>query len=225
MRCYYDLHIHSVLSPCADVLMTPNNIFNMAMLKKLDIISVTDHNSLKQLEVCQELSKSYDFLFVPGVEVTVSEGFDVLIYFKNIEDALAFDLYLEKYLPKKTVDKNIYNEQTICDIYDQMIKTYPYLLSQRLNLSFNKLFKKINQFEHVIFFAHVDRYKELIKSWIEKYPNLGVEYKKHILYKDKTYLINSDSHQITDILERNDNNYIELKTLSIDCFFRYFNHG
>ena len=34
MRYYYDLHIHSVLSPDADILMTPNNIFNMAYLKK-----------------------------------------------------------------------------------------------------------------------------------------------------------------------------------------------
>lgn len=47
MIYYYDLHIHSVLSPDADTLMTPNNIFNMANLKGLNIISVTDHNSFK----------------------------------------------------------------------------------------------------------------------------------------------------------------------------------
>ncbi|MDO5479206.1 MAG: histidinol-phosphatase, partial [Clostridia bacterium] len=29
MKLYYDLHIHSALSPCGDNDMTPNNIVNM----------------------------------------------------------------------------------------------------------------------------------------------------------------------------------------------------
>ncbi|MFR8669277.1 MAG: phosphoesterase, partial [[Clostridium] leptum] len=32
MRVYYDLHIHSCLSPCGDNDMTPNNIVNMSLL-------------------------------------------------------------------------------------------------------------------------------------------------------------------------------------------------
>jgi PHP family Zn ribbon phosphoesterase len=47
MKVFTDMHIHSALSPCADKSMTPNNIVNMALLKGLDIISVTDHNSPK----------------------------------------------------------------------------------------------------------------------------------------------------------------------------------
>ena len=44
-----DLHIHSVLSPCGEPEMTPNNIVNMAIIKELDFIAVTDHNSAKNL--------------------------------------------------------------------------------------------------------------------------------------------------------------------------------
>ena len=47
---YYDLHIHSALSPCAENEMTPNNICNMALIKGLELIAVTDHNSVKQLK-------------------------------------------------------------------------------------------------------------------------------------------------------------------------------
>ena len=59
-KMYYDLHIHSALSPCGDDLMTINNIFNMAYIKGLDLIAITDHNSLKQqyyLEkiICQNM--------------------------------------------------------------------------------------------------------------------------------------------------------------------------
>ena len=35
MKLFYDLHIHSALSPCGDADMTPNNIVNMAKIKEL----------------------------------------------------------------------------------------------------------------------------------------------------------------------------------------------
>lgn len=50
MKLYYDLRIYSSLLPCADNDMTPNDIFNMAILKGLDVIAITDHNSVKILE-------------------------------------------------------------------------------------------------------------------------------------------------------------------------------
>lgn len=39
MRIYYDLHIHSCLSPCGDADMTPCNIVNMARLAGLSAIA------------------------------------------------------------------------------------------------------------------------------------------------------------------------------------------
>ena len=39
---FYDLHLHSCLSPCGDMDMTPNNIVNMAKLLGLDVIALTD---------------------------------------------------------------------------------------------------------------------------------------------------------------------------------------
>ena len=44
-RYYYDLHIHSCLSPCADNDMTPNDICGMGVLNGLDIMALTDHNT------------------------------------------------------------------------------------------------------------------------------------------------------------------------------------
>jgi len=57
MKLAADLHIHSGLSPCADNDMTPNNIIQMAKLKGLDIISITDHNSTKNLKLIIILPK------------------------------------------------------------------------------------------------------------------------------------------------------------------------
>ena len=57
MKLSVDLHIHSCLSPCVDKGMTPNNIVNMAILKGLDIIAVTDHNSGENVPALLECAK------------------------------------------------------------------------------------------------------------------------------------------------------------------------
>ena len=40
-----DLHVHTVLSPCASVEMTPSLVVETALELGLDIIAVTDHNA------------------------------------------------------------------------------------------------------------------------------------------------------------------------------------
>ena len=56
MMIAVDLHIHSALSPCADDDMTPNNIVNMALLKGLDAIAITDHNSCDNVEAVMRVA-------------------------------------------------------------------------------------------------------------------------------------------------------------------------
>ena len=128
MKYYYDLHIHTCLSPCGDVLMTPNNILNMAYLKELDIIAITDHNSTLQLPSIIELSTSFDMLVIPGVEVSTSEGYHVVCLFRNLEAANLFQSVLEKYLNKKTYDKDLYGYQQILDVNDEIIDEIDYHL-------------------------------------------------------------------------------------------------
>ena len=224
MKYAYDLHIHSVLSPCADVLMTPNNIFNMAKLKKLDIIAVTDHNSLKQLPICKELSKSYDMLFVPGVEITVRENFDVLCYFKTVEDAMRFDKMIENYIVHDKQDNPNLKKQEILNIDDEVIDIYPYDLSSPLRLSIYELQEILVPFEHILVFAHIDRTYRSGKSMINQINHHAVEFTKHESNQNNIALFNSDAHQITDILERTEANVISLDQLDIEHFFAYFNH-
>jgi len=41
-QLYYDLHLHSCLSPCGDDESTPGNIVGMAVVKGLQVIALTD---------------------------------------------------------------------------------------------------------------------------------------------------------------------------------------
>ena len=68
MRRYKgDLHIHTCLSPCADGDMTPNNIVNMAVLKGLDVIAVTDHNTCLNCEAVIKAARGKNILVLPLV--------------------------------------------------------------------------------------------------------------------------------------------------------------
>ena len=57
MKLYYDFHIHSCLSPCGDDDSTPNNIVNMALIKGLNVIAVSDHNTGKNCPAAMAVGK------------------------------------------------------------------------------------------------------------------------------------------------------------------------
>jgi len=91
MKYAIDLHIHSCLSPCGDMDMTPNNIVNMAILKGLDIISVTDHNTTYNLPAINKVALDSGIMLIPGIEVQTKEEVHMLCYFRSIDSALDFD--------------------------------------------------------------------------------------------------------------------------------------
>ena len=70
---YYDLHMHSALSPCAENEMTPNNICNMAIIKGLELIAVTDHNSVKQLPAFSKCVEQMGIKALYGAEIQTAE--------------------------------------------------------------------------------------------------------------------------------------------------------
>jgi PHP family Zn ribbon phosphoesterase len=233
MKYYYDLHIHSTLSACADVLMTPNNILNMASLKGLDIIAVTDHNSTKQLAIIHEIAKSYDFLIIPGVEISVYEGYHVLCYFKHLKDALAFDDYLDENANHTLYNTEKYGEQIITNIYDEAVETVDYLLSNPLKRTLLEVMEALKPYEHLLFYAHVDRNRQSGLKDVHQIKLHGIEISKqadddfierHQLSHMKC-LYNSDSHELVDLFEKGEKNQIELKNLTIDAFFEAFHHG
>jgi len=237
MKVYYDLHIHSVLSSCADVLNTPNNILNMCMLKELEMISVTDHNSGKQYESIDLLKDSYDFLVVHGMEVTVKEGFHVLAYFDSYEKLLELDKLIDSTLDKSVVTQRemtlgVDIFQTVTDEFDETKYTIDYLVNQK-SISFLKLIKVVKMLDGLVIPAHINRKGTGILDFIsdfseydidgveiynkESYDELLIKYPYLKKYK---CIYNSDAHDIDVISERE--NYLELDDLSFESFKKYF---
>ena len=90
----YDLHMHSCLSPCGDIDMTPNNLVNMAMLQGLDLIALTDHNTARNCPAALKVAEELPITVLPGLELNTCEEIHVVFVFPTLERAMACDAYV-----------------------------------------------------------------------------------------------------------------------------------
>ena len=98
-KYYYDLHVHSCLSPCGDDDNTPNNIAGMAKLCGLDIIALTDHNSTKNCPAFFKACEKYGLLPIAGMELTTSEDIHVVCLFERLQAEFQRDVLKHTFSP------------------------------------------------------------------------------------------------------------------------------
>jgi predicted metal-dependent phosphoesterase TrpH len=94
-----DLHIHTCLSPCTELDMSPTRILTAARKKEIDIIGICDHNSSENALAVMNAAKRMNISVFPGMEVTSQEEVHVLALFDEIENALKLQEYVYKNLP------------------------------------------------------------------------------------------------------------------------------
>jgi len=139
----YDLHIHSCLSPCGDLDMTPNNIVGMAKISGLDVIAVTDHNSCKNCPAVMKVAEGYEILAIPGMELTTMEEVHVVCLFETLEDALSFGNYVDEKLIPIENREDIFGQQLICNEEDEVIGKESRLLINATTISFDDVYELV----------------------------------------------------------------------------------
>ncbi|MFA9422162.1 MAG: PHP domain-containing protein [Sedimentibacter sp.] len=228
MKVFYDLHIHSDLSPCGSSDMTPNNIINMAYIKGLNVISVTDHNTTKNLPAVMVLGEKIGVKVVPGVEVTTREEVHVLCYFKYLNDALDFGDIMYESLPNIKNNTVIFGEQNIYNFKDEIVGNLDKLLLNATSFTIEDVWSMAKNHHGVMIPAHINKKsnsilevlgfipKGLKIDFVEVYPNFEINRR---LIENYRILNNSDAHQLTDISEPE--NYIEIE--SMDDIYEYMN--
>ncbi|ABR48435.1 PHP C-terminal domain protein [Alkaliphilus metalliredigens QYMF] len=216
MKIAVDLHIHTGLSPCADNSMTPHNIINMALLKKLNAIAITDHNTTGNLENFMKVADHYPIICIPGIEITTKEEVHLIVLFEGINDAKQFQKIIDDKLPKVKNNKHLFGEQLLYDEGDQVIKEYEYFLLGALQLSLEQVIEKVKEIGGVCIPAHVDRPNNSILSNLGFIPPQleinAIEYSKscdikmfnsvHKNLEGYGHIQSSDAHRLGDILER-----------------------
>jgi 3',5'-nucleoside bisphosphate phosphatase len=228
MKLYYDLHIHSALSPCADDSMRPKDIASMAKIKGLGVISIIDHVCGKNLLVSSNAAKEKGLLFLPGVEVTSANGIHLLCYFKDIDKAIEFSDMMYKTLPEKKIDIEYYGNQLIIDERDEVKEKLDNSLFQNTRFSVWDIIGLVYEYSGVVVPAHIDReYNGILAiegDKIKEYNFNVVEVRKNMpmnygIIKGSKVLYNSDAHILSRISEAE--NFIEINEKSIDAVFDY----
>ncbi len=228
MKIYYDLHIHSCLSPCGDDDMTPNNIVNMALIKGLDVIAITDHNTGKNAKVICELGRDQGLLVIPGMEVQTKEEVHVLCYFESIVDLEAFDSALDSFRIQVPNRPDHFGRQQIMNREDQCVGEYPFALIISIEISIEHLVKLCRAHAGVCVPAHVNKSSNSIFANLGFMPqDLEVKtieiHKKsplnETLVKGYQKIYNSDAHYLEHISERE--NVLDLRENTISNILNY----
>ena len=216
MKAYVDLHIHTALSPCGDEDMTPNNIVNMAKIKELDAIAITDHNSLENAGACIEAGKKHDLLVIPGMEVQTKEDVHVVCLFTNLDSALEFQKKIFASLPDMENNEEILGKQILYDNMDNITGINKKLLLTATSISFDELYYIVTFLKGAFIPAHIDReaysavynlgflpdYLDIKTVEYNSYERLKALIKSGILKDRYNYIKSSDAHYLQDILER-----------------------
>lgn len=214
MNLYYDLHIHTCLSPCGDEDMTPNNIVNMALIKGLDVIAITDHNSAGNVRACIEAAKGTELLVIPGMEVTTTEEIHMIVLFEDVDELFELEKLIYDSMPPIKNKPDIFGREIFMDAEDNETGEEEKLLITACGFDVFSLYKKVSEMGGVIFPAHIDKSSFSILSNLgaipRELPFRAVEIKN--IEKCSEYALDykvihsSDAHYLWDILERE--NYI-----------------
>lgn len=210
----YDLHIHSALSPCAQDEMTPNNIINMSLIKELDVIALTDHNTMLQCRTCAQCAQGR-IQFIYGVEIESKEGVHLLGYFRDDSSLDFMQKWLDDHRSKIPHRADYFGNQLLMNEQDEVIGTVDELLIVSCDASIDEISAVIHSAHGLCVIAHaLDRASSMITQLgfipfefdydaIEVHSNEQIEMilSSHPWLKNPVFFISSDAHQLIDISE------------------------
>ena len=214
-KYFYDLHIHSCLSPCGDDDMTPNNIAGMAALNGLNIVALTDHNSCKNCPAFFEACKKHGLIAIAGMELSSAEDIHFVCLFPELDQAMAFDKEVAKHLPDIKNRADIFGNQLILDGNDEQIGIEEKLLITATDLWAADAIALARRFGAHVRPAHIDRSSNGIISILGDVPteygfnfvefndgeNIGAYFADYKSLDGCSTIVSSDAHHLWDINE------------------------
>lgn len=152
-----DLHVHTVLSPCAEVEMIPPLIVKQAKQLGLELIAITDHNAAHNVEPMLEAAAGTGLAVLPGMEVQSREEVHLVCLFDTLEQVLAWQEQVFAALPAKENDEDFFGAQFVVDATGDYRGTETRLLSVSTALSVEQVVDGVRALEGIVLPAHVDR--------------------------------------------------------------------
>jgi PHP family Zn ribbon phosphoesterase len=163
-----DLHVHTVLSPCAEVEMIPPLIVQKALEKSIDLIAITDHNSSANVGAVQKAAQGTGLTVLPGMEVQSREEVHLLTLFETLEELEAWQKEVDASLPDLLNEPDFFGEQFVVDATGDFVRCEPRLLLTSTSFSIDEIFERVKALGGVVIPAHVERFS------FGLFPTLGL---------------------------------------------------
>ncbi len=213
MNVFYDLHIHSCLSPCGADDMTPNNLVHMAALAGLQVIALADHNTTKNVPAAVAVGAQCGVLVVPAMELTTREDIHVLCLLPDLERAEAFRQYVYARLPQRKNRPKVFGHQYVMDEMDRVLEEETQILAFGADIGIYEVKRLLEEYDGLAVPAHIDRASySLIGAMGLVDPAMGFQVYETTVGCDRQklmeqyrfsggFLSNSDAHDLTAILD------------------------
>ncbi|MBU1740578.1 MAG: PHP domain-containing protein [Proteobacteria bacterium] len=153
-----DLHVHTCLSPCGDLDMSPRGVVEAALAAGLDLIAVTDHNSAENVAATVRAAAGRGGPTVLcGLEVATSEEVHLLTLFSDPKPALAMQDLVYANFPAKTNRPEIFGDQVVANEFDEVEGFNDRLLIGAGYLDLSAAVRACHSLGGLAVAAHVDR--------------------------------------------------------------------
>ncbi len=208
-----DLHIHTVISPCGDLDMSPIRIIERALERKLDIIGITDHNCTKHAALIAEIGKQNGIFVMCGAEVTSQEEAHVLCFMPNEEKLKKLQEYIDTYLIKVPNNPKLFGEQLLVNEEEHILDEEPYLLINAIDQTIDEISEFVFSQGGLFIPAHIERPTFSLSSQlgfvppdlkchaleVSRYSDLEKMIQQHPDWAKHSLIQSSDAHFIPDL--------------------------
>ncbi|HNT54041.1 MAG TPA: PHP domain-containing protein [Anaerolineaceae bacterium] len=152
-----ELHVHTVLSPCAEIEMLPPLIVQEAVERDIQLIAITDHNATGNIAAVQKAAQGLPLTVLPGMELQTREEVHNLCLFETLAAAAAFQEWVNRHLPDQPNRPDYFGEQLLVDENGDFLSTEPRLLLTSADVSIDDACAKVHEMGGVFIPAHVNR--------------------------------------------------------------------
>jgi len=152
-----DLHLHTCLSPCGELSMSPRAVVDRARTAGLDIIAVTDHNTTENAAAVIAAARGMELAVLPGIELTTAEEVHILGLFDPGADLGPFQAAVYGNLPDIPAKKKFVKDQVLVDAEDYVTGFSPRCLFGATLFSVHDAVGLIHGHGGLAIACHVDR--------------------------------------------------------------------
>ena len=153
----FDLHIHSCLSPCANLEMSPSEIVTRAVAAGIDGIALTDHQSARNTPAIAECARRAGLKCLFGMEVQTAEEVHTVALFDTTEQALALTDWVYAAMPKRVNDPETSGDQPVVTWDDDIVEMEWRILAMGCRRTIPETAAKVHELDGLYIAAHIDR--------------------------------------------------------------------